>query len=165
MIDKDKFCELIGATQNAMYALAYSIVKNEEDACDVVGEAILRAYSRLDQLWNPHAFRTWILRIVHNTAVDLVRKQSSLVDVEDIEVYADRPEEESVDTASRLLLREAVERLKQPYRTVVVLFYYEGLPTSKIAQITGVSAVTVRKQLFRARKQLKDCLKQEDFIR
>lgn len=165
MIDKDEFCERIDTLQNAMYSLAYSIVKNEEDACDVVGEAILRAYSSLDQLWNPRAFKTWVLRIVHNTAVDYLRKQSHLVDVEDIEIYAERSEEETVDAASRLLLREAVDGLKQPYRTIVTLFYYEGLPTAKIAQITGVSVVTVRKQLFRARKQLRERLKQEDFTR
>jgi RNA polymerase sigma-70 factor (ECF subfamily) len=165
MMDKDEFCERIQTLQNAMYSLAYSIVKNEEDACDVIGEAILHAYSALDQLRNSQGFKTWMLRIVHNTAVDYLRKQSHLVDVEDIEVYADRPEEETVDAASRLHLREAVDGLKQPYRTVVTLFYYEGLPTAKIAQITGVSVVTVRKQLFRARKQLRDRLKQEDFTR
>lgn len=57
---------------------------------------------------------------------------------------------------------EAVNSLKQPYRTVVVLFYYENLSVSKIAQITSTNMVTVKKQLSRARKMLREILK-EDF--
>ena len=59
-------------------------------------------------------------------------------------------------------LREAVNSLKQPYRTVVVLFYYENLSVSKIAQITNTNVVAVKKQLSRARKMLREILK-EDF--
>lgn len=165
-IDKEEFCERVRACENAMYALARSIVKNEEDACDAVAEAILRAYDKLDTLTNRRAFKTWILRIVHNAAVDILRKQNNLVEVEDIELYADgMAAEEPMDTASKLLLRDAVAHLNPPYRTVVTLFYYEELPTAKIAQITQTSVVTVRKQLHRARKQLKELLDREDFRR
>ena len=66
------------------------------------------------------------------------------------------------EMATRLTVKNAVDRLKQPYRTVVVLFYYENLSVSKIAQITGANVVSVRQQLSRARKMLRETLK-EDF--
>ncbi len=163
MIEKDEFCERISTYQNAMYSLAYSIVKNEQDACDIVGDAILRAYSGIASLQNKNAFRTWILRIVHNTAIDFLRKQENHVSVEDIEVYADNLSADNTDTATKLALRDAVNRLTQPYRIVITLFYYEGLSTAKIAQITGTSVIAVRKQLHRGRNQLKEYLNREDF--
>ena len=146
-----------------MYTLAYSIVKNEQDACDIVGDAILRAYSGITSLQNKKSFRTWILRIVHNTAIDFLRKQENHVSVEDIEVYADNLPADNTDTTTKLAIREAVNHLPQPYRTVITLFYYEGLSTAKIAQITNTSVGAVRKQLHRGRTQLKEYLNREDF--
>lgn len=163
MIEKNEFCKLIGTYQNTMYTLAYSIVKNEQDACDIVGDAILRAYSNIASLKNKNAFRTWILRIVHNTAIDFLRKQENYTSVEDIEVYVDNQYSDNTDTAAKLALRDAVNRLAQPYRTVITLFYYEGLSTARIAQITATSVVAVRKQLHRGRNQLKEYLNREDF--
>ena len=63
---------------------------------------------------------------------------------------------------TNITLREAVNSLKQPYRTVVVLYYYENLSVLKISQITGATSVAVKKQLSRARKMLREILK-EDF--
>lgn len=68
----------------------------------------------------------------------------------------------SQDLTAKLALRDAVAGLKQPYRTLVVLFYYEDFSTARIAQITNTNIVTVRKQLSRARKMLREILK-EDF--
>ena len=75
------------------------------------------------------------------------------------DIFDDSPEN---DITARLTVREAVNSLKQPYRTVVVLFYYENLSISKIAQITSTNTVTAKKQLSRARKMLRETLK-EDF--
>ena len=76
-----------------------------------------------------------------------------------LEIPDDSPEN---DISARLTVREAVNSLKQPYRTVVVLFYYENLSVSKIAQITSTNMPAVKKQLSRARKMLREILK-EDF--
>ena len=160
MTEKEEFCENVRACEKAMYALAFSVVKNESDAAEVISEAVYRAYKNLHTLQNKNSFKPWILRIVHNTAVELIRKNSKIVPMDAPEdVREDSCENE---TATRLTLKNAVDRLKQPYRTVVVLFYYENLSVSKIAQITGTNAVTVRKQLSRARKMLRETLK-EDF--
>lgn len=160
MTDKNVFCEYIRSCEKTMYALAFSIVKNESDAGEVISESIYRAYKNLDTLKNEKSFQPWILRIVHNTAVELIRKNSKIIPIEKIpDVPDDRAEQKITD---KLTLRGAVESLRQPYRTVVVLFYYENLTVAKIAQITDTNAVTVKKQLSRARKMLLEILK-EDF--
>lgn len=157
---KEEFCNRIRLCERAMYALALSIVRNESDAEDVTAESVYLAYRSLYTLKNDDAFKPWILRIVRNTAVELIRKNSRLIPTEEI---TDIPAENSTgDVETKLTLRDAVERLKQPYRTATILYYYENLSVSNISHITGTSAVTVKKQLSRARMMLRESLK-EDF--
>ena len=160
MSQKEWFSDQIRTHEKAMYHLAYSIVGSEADAMDAVSEAIYRAYSRLDTLQSRASFKTWILSIVHNAAVDLIRTNSRTCDLEEAHTIPEA--EPGVDLTTRLALRHAVEGLGQPYRTVVVLYYYEELSVSRIAQITGAQPAAVRQQLSRARKMLKELLK-EDF--
>ncbi len=160
MTDKDAFCEHIRQCEKAMYSLAFSIVRNDTDASEVISESIYRAYKNINSLRNEGSFKPWILRIVHNTAVEMIRKNSKITPMEELIDVADDSNENEITT--RLVLRDAVESLNQPYRTVVVLFYYENLSVSKIAQITGDNIVAVKKQLSRARKMLLEILK-EDF--
>lgn len=161
LINKDEFCEHIRICEKAMYALAFSIVRNEFDAGEIISESIYRAYKNLHTLKNENSFKPWILRIVHNTAVELIRKNSKITPMDELPDTADDSTENEITT--KLVLRDAVESLKQPYRTVVVLFYYESLSVPKIAQITSTNIVAVKQQLTRARKMLRDILK-EDFL-
>jgi RNA polymerase sigma-70 factor (ECF subfamily) len=159
LTEKDKFCEYIREHENAMYALALSILNNQADAGEAVSESVFRAYKNLDTLKNKKSFKPWILRIVHNTAVEMIRKNERMIPMDEIPVTTDNS---SQDLTAKLALRDAVAGLKQPYRTLVVLFYYEDFSTARIAQITNTNIVTVRKQLSRARKMLREILK-EDF--
>ena len=160
LTDKDAFCKHIQLYEKAMYSLAFSIVRNDSDAGEIISESIYRAYKNLDALKNEKSFKPWILRIVHNTAVEMIRKNSKIITSEETpNIPDDSPEN---DITTRLTIREAVNSLKQPYRTVAVLFYYENLSVSKIAQITSTNIGTVKKQLSRARKMLREILK-EDF--
>lgn len=159
--ERELFCEYIRQYEKSMYALAFGIVKNEEDAADIMQEAILKAYCNRDTLRERQKFKAWILAIVHNTAIEFLRKHLHTVDIEEQWDLAEP--ESSVDTAAKLTIWEAVQKLNLPYRTVVILFYYENLSTRKIADITAASPSAVRKQLFRARKMLANILNKEDF--
>ncbi len=144
-----------------MYALAYSILRNDQDAADAISESIVRAYSNIHQLKNGGAFKAWILKILHNTCLEMLRKTRKTVDID--ERYDLEDASCGYDIPTKLALREAVEELAQPYRKVVILFYYEDLTVVEIARITGASAMAVKKQLSRARNMLRDSLKKEDF--
>lgn len=159
LIDKDEFCKQVKLCENAMYALAYSILKNDNDACDVIGEAIIKAYQNINLLKDKAAFKSWILKIVHNSAVEFIRKNANIVSLDEFE-FIEESHESSILTSYSL--KEAIERLNQPYRTVIVLFYYEDFSIAEISNITGASVINVKKRLSRARKQLQEILK-EDF--
>lgn len=158
MLDKDSFCELIRLHEKSMYALAFSIVRNDADAAEVISETIYRAYRNLASLKNMKAFKPWVLKIIHNTAVDYIRKNTKIVPLDDIEMFDDSVESEIVTTVS---LWKAVDSLSLPYRTVIVLYYYEDLPIAQIANVTNTTIVTVKQRLSRARKQLRKILKEE----
>ncbi len=159
---KEEFCENIRLYRDSMFALAFTIVRNEQDAADVVGEAVIRAYCNLHQLKNKHSFKPWVLTIVHNTALEMLRKRCVTVDIDEQWDLAEAPEK--TDISTKLVLREAVEKLNQPYSTVVILYYYEEMSILEIAKITGASVVAVKKQLSRARKMLRKSLDKEDFF-
>ena len=159
--EKEVLCECIRQHEKSMYALAFSIFKNENDAADIMQEAILKAYCNMDNLQDKKKFKSWILSIVHNTAIDFLRKHRETVDIED--QWGISAPEPPIDMAAKLTVWEAVQKLKLPYQTVVILFYYDNLPIQKISEITSTPAVTVRQQLFRARKMLAKLLNKEDF--
>ncbi len=159
MTDKEIFCEQIRLCEDAMYALAFSMVKNDADASEIISESVFKGYKNFDTLKNINSFKPWIMRIVHNTAVEYIRKNSKIISLDQIEIIADRNENFLINSIS---LQSAVKRLKTPYRTVITLYYYEDFSIPQIAKITGDSPVAVKQRLSRARKMLREFLK-EDF--
>ena len=81
----DKFIEEIKVNRNQMYMVAFSILKNAEDAEDIVQEALLAAYEKLYTLKNDDKFKSWMMRIVVNQAKMHIRKNTSIVYMENIE--------------------------------------------------------------------------------
>ena len=157
--DKESFCQQIRLCERAMYSAAFSVLKNESDCADVISEAIYRAYKKLDTLKSEASFKPWILSIVHNTAVEEIRKSAKIIKTEEIADFpCNGPEQGLTESIS---LKCAVDSLKQPYRTAVVLFYYESLSVAQIAQITGTGTAAVKKRLSRARSMLKELLKED----
>lgn len=144
-----------------MYTLALGIVQNEADAADVMQDAILKAYCNLEQLKDRNKFQSWILSIVHNTAIEFLRKRRDTVDL-DSQYDLEAPRV-GVDTATKLTVWQAIQSLKLPYRSVIILFYYDGYSVQQIAKVTGDSPIAIRQQLSRGRKMLAQLLNKEDF--
>ena len=144
-----------------MYTLAYGILRNDEDTGDVLQDAILKAYRHYDQLQDGTKFKSWMLSIVHNTAVEYLRKQKYTVSIENMGEL--KTADHSPDTDTKITVWQAVQTLRQPYRTVIVLFYYDSLPAEEIAEIVRKSPAAVRQYLSRGRKMLAQILHEEDF--
>jgi len=159
---KEQFCQYIREYETAMYVLAKGIVKNDADVADVIQESVLKAYTNFDTLKDKDKFKAWILRIVHNTAVDFIKMQREILDSESTEQVA--MNESSIDKETKLTVWEAIQKLKFPYQTVIILYYYNGYSTEQISEITSTSVVNIRKQLSRGRKMLANLLNEEDFI-
>lgn len=162
VVSKEEFCDLIRKYEKSMYSVAYSVVRNEQDACDVVSEAILHVYYNLNTLKNLNAFKTWLLKVVHNTAVDYIRSNKGMLDIDEVEEVVN--DEGPLDMETKLVLRHVINQLKVSYREVIVLYYYEELSTMEIAKVLGISVLTVRQRLSRARNELKVRLDKEGIV-
>lgn len=158
---KELFCENIRRCEKSMYALAYGILKNENDAADVIQESILKAYCNYNGLRNPQKFKQWILQIVHNTAIDFIHKR---LDIINMEIQEQAITLSTIDKESELVIWDAIQKIKLPYRTVLILFYYEDYSILQISEIMSVSIVNVKQHLCRGRKMLANLLNREDFL-
>lgn len=140
-----------------VFAAAYSLLKNREDAEDVVQDTFLRYFSDETQFESEEHLRAWLLRVAVNRARDLLgsahRKRSVPLDPEfDAACF---PNEES-----RALFC-AVSELPTAYRIVIHLHYYEDYSVREIARILRLPQATVKTRLFRGRKLLRTSLEEE----
>lgn len=156
---KEEFCEYIRNNEKGMYYLAYSILRNDADVADCISEAIYRAYKNINSLKKVDTFKPWIMSIVHNTAVEMIRKNSKTIPVDAIEIVS--LENHAQKITNKISVQEAIKSLKQPYHTVIILYYYENLSIKEIAKVTNSTSIAVKKQLSRARLLLKEMLKEE----
>jgi RNA polymerase sigma-70 factor (ECF subfamily) len=149
---------------DAAHNLARWLLRNEEDAQDVVQEAYLRAFKSFGGFHGSNG-RAWLLTIVRNTSYTLLKKNHAvdLTTTFDEEIHASG--QESLTPAAILehsedakLMREAMDELPAEFREILTLRHQEGLSYKEIADITQVPPGTVMSRLARARAKLRECL-------
>ncbi len=140
-----------------LFAAAFSVCRNRLDADDAVQDTMIRYYSREKEFEDEQHLRAWLLRVVINRAKDISSSfwRRNKVSWEDYmgELAFEEPED------SRLF--EAVMRLPDRYRVPIHLFYYEEYPVREIAELLQCREGTVKSQLSRGRRLLKEMLKEE----
>jgi RNA polymerase sigma-70 factor (ECF subfamily) len=135
------------------YRLAFSYVKNADDALDVVQESIYKAISTMDTLKTPGYLKTWFYRIIVNTAIDLLRKRKQVYAADDDTLS--RYDFSTVDHYADVDLQKALENLPIQYRSVVVLRFFEDLKLEEIAVILDENVNTIKTRLYKSLKMLR----------
>ena len=164
--DREAFDELVKATYQGAYTLAYRLTGNEEDAKDVVQDAYLRAYKSIRRFRGDAAFSTWLYRITANCASTYLVKRTKArheeLDEETSAVVDERPEIDPVQRSDaeyeRRRLTEALEQLPPEMRAVVVLRDVYDLSHEAIAAELGISEGAAKVRLHRARRKLRERL-------
>ena len=165
--DMAAFEELVARHRDKIYARAYSMMRNEEEAVDLSQEAWVKGWQRLRQFQGESGFGTWMTRIVINLCLDQLRKQKrqrtesiEAMDEESGGVERHMPVVTVNPTAGleRAELRQRIDRalgqLSYEHRTVVVLHEFEEMEYKQIAKTMGCSIGTVMSRLFYARRKL-----------
>lgn len=156
-------------TYRSKYYLALQYMKNEEAAKDVLQEAYLKAFSKLDMLEDPEAFSGWLGRIVANTAKNMLVKKNPLLftDVasdEENDNFEYQIEDETVENQPELnytrqetqqLVHELIDALSEEQRICILMYHIEGASIREIAQTLGCSENTVKSRLKYGRNNLK----------
>lgn len=131
------------------YRLAYSYMKSEQDALDVVQESAYKAIRDCGQVKEQRYIGTWLYRIVVNTALDALRRRGREVALEEWQENSWQP------SYAGLELWEILDRLDEKERTVVVLRYFHDLKLEDIARILGENVNTVKARLYRTLKKMR----------
>ena len=156
----DAYGQLITKYQEYLYKMAFLYMKNQQDALDVVGTTILKGFQNIKTLKNPEWFKTWITRILINTANDELKKIVYFTDIEDVRILK---QNKGVSLEEKCDLENAVNRLPEKYRVVIILKYFSGLSVNEIAYAIEAPVGTVKAYLSRGRDELKIYLK-EDYL-
>jgi len=138
------------------FAIVVRLVPQQEDAEELVQDAFVRAFNRLDTFEGRSSFSTWICRIAYTTAVSWLRKRRmKYLSIDDQPQLRDTEVDEAFDDESRIdELRRAISLLKPDEQTLVTLYYYDSRPLNDIAYILDVEPNTLATRLHRIRRKL-----------
>jgi RNA polymerase sigma-70 factor (ECF subfamily) len=170
--DVQAFETLVNKYDRQIFRIAQHITQNREDAQDVVQDAFLKAYEKLDQFQGNSKFYTWLVRIAVNESLMRLRKRRTgkMVSIdEDIETeegsvprdladWSPNPEQNYGQAELAEILRKTIQGLPLGFRVVFQLRDVDGLSTEETAETLGLSVPAVKSRLLRARLQLRERL-------
>ena len=172
--DQKAYEELFKRYKDAIFFMLLKMVNNKNDAEDLTFEAFGKAFRNIKQYSPKYAFSTWLFKIASNNCIDFLRKKKGntiSIDGKDdndnersitLESSGLNPEQDFIKKQKAKIMRNEVGRLKERYRRLIELRYFEEFSYEEIAQELKLPIGTVKAQLFRARELLFNNLKDSE---
>jgi RNA polymerase sigma-70 factor (ECF subfamily) len=168
----DAFEELIRDYKKIAYNIALRVLRNVEDAEDVSQEALIKVFKNIQNFNMQSTFKVWMYRIVVNACLDFKRKKTvdtfsidESVDIggssevqREISDNSNNPDELVEKNYTTEMVGNALNKLDDDYKTIIVLRDIQGFSYNEISQILSCNLGTVKSRLSRARKNLKDII-------
>lgn len=160
--NREAFVKLVGLYQKKVFLLAYSYLRNREDAMEILQETFLRVHEKLGSFRRGESFQGWLLQVAKNLTIDYYRKNYA----KRKEMEIDRPVEElslaSGDAGNphrswelKEIFSRCLARLGERQRMVFAMRHYNGLQYSEIAAGLGISVGTVKSLHFKAVRNMR----------
>lgn len=162
-MNKQEFGNLVMESERLLYRVAKSVLHDDNDCADAIGEAVTNAFEKLHTLKKDEYARTWLVRILINECYSLKRYAQRFSYSDDEEVLEVIREQENEQEEYKELY-EAIEKLSSKNRLVIILYYLEGYSMREIAQILRIRESAVRKRMERARNELKEFLREDGYL-
>lgn len=175
--DRDAFRQLVERYQRRLFSVAFGMVRNREDALDIVQDAFIKVHRHIASFQGSSSFYTWAYRICVNLCIDHLRRRQRHQEVDYDDSLQRSGEVAGEDTLlpSRLgvnpsrvyqrkelleQLESAMSQLSDKHRAIIMLREVEGLSYQEIAEVLDISKGTVMSRLHHARKNLQSALSQ-----
>jgi RNA polymerase sigma-70 factor (ECF subfamily) len=145
--------------KDQMFRLALRILKNEEDANDIVQDSLLKLWDKRKVLADIKNIKSFSMTMVRNACIDLIRKHKPLTDKEQLILQKTdelNPELEMVVSDQLKMVRKIIDRMNEQQREVIQLREIEGLDYEEISEITGLTINNLRVIISRARKEIRE---------
>lgn len=157
------FLKLFQTFEEDIYRMAFLYVKNNEDALDIVQETAYRSFKSIGKLKEPKYFKTWLLKITINCALDHIRKEKKVIHLfPNYEGIISNSEVE--DLTLTISLRDLIELLNEDEKSIILLKFYHDHTLKEVAGILDLPLGTVKTILYRALNKLRRGLKGDDQI-
>ncbi len=149
-----------------MFAVAMRFLKNEDDAEDVLQDAFIKAFQKLDQYRGDVTFGAWLKRIVINKCLDHLKAgKIRFTEIQENTLHIVEDEDWSVDEGISIEeVKAAMAQLPEKYKYVVQLYLVEGYDHQEISQILEIREATCRTRLLRGKGYLKELLKEKGYV-
>lgn len=157
IVTTEKFTEVYELHKNHVYAIAFSYMKNAEDAMDITQDTFIKLLGSSEDFQSSEHVKAWLLRVAINNCKNALRSKKHIADEE---VSEEIPYEDK--TESMELLKH-VNALPEKYRIPIHLFYYEEYSVKEIAQIMDITETNIKVRLKRGREKLSSILVKEDW--
>ncbi len=147
----------------AMFNICYRMMNNREDAEDILQEAFVQAFAKLESFRYESTFGAWLKRIVINTCINAINKRKvDLLLTEDMYYYKDVMDEDEAELPLTVQdIQKALEQLPEGGRIVFSLYLLEGYDHLEIAEILGITESTSKSQFMRAKRKVCEILKEK----
>ena len=147
------FEKLLLQYKSYLYKVAYTYVKDKQVALDILQETSFKAWLNIHTLKDEEKFKPWITKILVNTALNYIKKESKVIYMEDENpiIYS----EKSISIEEKLDLYDAIDLLKPKYKTVIILKYFDDMKIEDIAKVLDENVNTVKIRLYRGLKKLR----------
>ena len=151
------FEEYIKGNKEKLYKISYVYLKNKDDAMDVIHESIVKAYRKLDNIKDLNNIDKWFIRLLINTSIDYIRKNSKMILIEDkdMEVLINNSKEQ--EDGFNLL----IENLNEELRLIIILKYFHGYKISEISEILNLKESQVKNKIHKALNLLRKEIEEE----
>ena len=152
------FEKLLLQYKSYLYKVAYTYVKDKQVALDILQETSFKAWLNIHTLKDEEKFKPWITKILVNTALNYIKKESKVIYMEDENsiIYS----EKSISREEKLDLYDAIDLLKPKYKTVIILKYFDDMKIEDISYVLNIPENTVKSHLKRAKESLSSILKE-----
>jgi RNA polymerase sigma factor (sigma-70 family) len=157
---------LYGLTYNHIYFIIYQMVKCREDAQDILQDTYIRAFSKIQTLKEPASFYSWIIKIAVNLSKNHIKHNKTIIIENETDAFYDsiisdngeNITERIENTETREILLKLLDMLPEEQKRAVLLYYYENMTTSEIAEIEETTVSTITSRLSYARDSLRKAI-------
>ncbi|MBC8004045.1 MAG: sigma-70 family RNA polymerase sigma factor [Verrucomicrobia bacterium] len=156
--------ELYKVYYKPMYNICLRMVGNASEAEDVMQEALLKAFTKINTYEGVVSFGAWLKKIVINRSLDYLKKRKVKFEELNEKIPDEEPELLVVSEIHMDQLKKAIQQLPDGYRVVLTLYLLEGYDHEEIAQILSITNVSSRSQYMRAKQKLREMLKEEEMF-
>ncbi|MDR0655113.1 MAG: sigma-70 family RNA polymerase sigma factor [Treponema sp.] len=159
---KELFGYLVSRHEQAVFSMGMGFFRNRDDASDFTQDVFLKVYQNLPRFEGRSRFSTWLYKIAYNTAVNGINRRKEYLSLaeEEREAQGETPESALIRKAARESVLEALKDLPERYRICVDLFFFYDRSYQEIEGITGFPVNTIKSHVFRAKKLLREKLKE-----